>query len=163
MSLRCRTPNIPLHTAVQSFYSGQICFLASSAIFVPVRTICLLYLVWFPNPLAPASDIKTHVSWGTRLALPNFSLRRHWGSRDKPIPGPLRFKPILQHNKRHIYIKTQNWWSIKRSLFSLDNTFQSMVATCRWLIVGYFMTAPKCLTTKNGILIWQKTGTFDVN
>ena len=74
MSLRCRTLNIPLYTAVQSFYSGQICF---PAIFVPVRTICLLYIVWFPNPLAPASDIKTHFSWGTRLALPKFSLRRH--------------------------------------------------------------------------------------
>ena len=43
MSLRCRTPNIPLYTAAQSFYSGQTCFLASSAIFVPVQTICMLY------------------------------------------------------------------------------------------------------------------------
>ena len=43
MSLRCRTPNMPLYTAAQSFYSGQTCFLASSAILVPVQTICVLY------------------------------------------------------------------------------------------------------------------------
>ena len=27
-------------------------------------------LVWFPNPLAPGSDIQIHVSWGTRQGKP---------------------------------------------------------------------------------------------
>ena len=30
-------------------------------------TLVTLVIVWFPNPLAPGSDIQIHVSWGTRL------------------------------------------------------------------------------------------------
>ena len=37
-------------------------------------------------------------------ALPNFSLRRHWGRQDKPITGSVMFMPILQHNRKHLYI-----------------------------------------------------------
>ena len=31
----------------------------------------MLNLIWFPNPLAPGSDIQIHVSWETRLVEPN--------------------------------------------------------------------------------------------
>ena len=37
----------------------------AKAICSPVREV--LPLVRFPNPLAPGSDIRIHVSWGTRL------------------------------------------------------------------------------------------------